>query len=147
MVGGVFLQWILGYSMTTAVMVGYISLFAIAVQTGIIMVIFIREALADKAADESYIDAVIRGSTLRLRPKLMTVAAVVFSLVPIALSTRSGMDILKPIAAPSIGGMVTSTLHVLFMTPCLFVIVEDIRHSARFKRIAEKFRGLTGRSD
>jgi Cu(I)/Ag(I) efflux system membrane protein CusA/SilA len=64
----------------------------------------------------------------------MTVAAVVFSLVPIALSTRSGMDIMKPIAAPSIGGMVTSTLHVLFMTPCLFVIVEDIRQ--KFKKRA-----------
>lgn len=132
MVGGVFLQWALGYSMTTAVMVGYISLFAIAVQTGIIMVVFIRDALATKAEDESFIDAVIRGSTWRLRPKLMTVAAVIFSLIPIALSTRSGMDILKPIAAPSIGGMLTSTLHVLFMTPCLFVIVEDIRH--KFKK-------------
>jgi copper/silver efflux system protein len=139
MVGGVFLQWILGYSMTTAVMVGYISLFAIAVQTGIIMVIFIREALEHKTAEESYIDAVIRGSTLRLRPKLMTVAAVVFSLVPIAISTRSGMDILKPIAAPSIGGMVTSMLHVLFMTPCLFVIGEDLRRSAYVQRMRKRF--------
>jgi Cu(I)/Ag(I) efflux system membrane protein CusA/SilA len=146
MVGGVFLQWILGYSMTTAVMVGYISLFAIAVQTGIIMVVFIRDALAHKPEGDSYIDAVIHGSTQRLRPKLMTVAAVIFSLVPIALSTRSGMDILKPIAAPSIGGMVTSTLHVLFMTPCLFVIVEDVRHSERFKRIANFLGGLTRRS-
>src|SRR4029079_5550439 len=137
MVGGVFLQWILGYSMTTAVMVGYISLFAIAVQTGIIMAIFIREALEHKAPDESYIDAVIRGSTLRLRPKLMTVAAVVFSLVPIAISTRSGMDIMKPIAAPSIGGMLTSTLHVLFMTPCLFVIGEDLRRSGWGQRIGK----------
>jgi Cu(I)/Ag(I) efflux system membrane protein CusA/SilA len=140
MVGGVFLQWILGYPMTTAVMVGYISLFAIAVQTGIIMVIFIREALEHKSADESYIDAVIRGSTLRLRPKLMTVAAVVFSLVPIAISTRSGMDIMKPIAAPSIGGMLTSTLHVLFMTPCLFVIIEDLRRSGLGQRIWRKKR-------
>ncbi|HEX4999749.1 MAG TPA: efflux RND transporter permease subunit [Terriglobia bacterium] len=137
MVGGVFLQWALGYSMTTAVIVGYISLFAIAVQTGIIMVIFIREALAERQPEESYIDAVIRGSTLRLRPKLMTVAAVIFSLAPIAFSTRPGMDIMKPIAAPSIGGMITSTLHVLFMTPCLFVIVEDIRRSERFQRLVK----------
>jgi copper/silver efflux system protein len=129
MVGGVFFQWILGYRMSTAVIVGYISLFAIAVQTGIIMVIFIREALANRAESESYVDAVIRGSTSRLRPKLMTVAAVVLSLLPIAFSTRPGMDILKPIAAPSIGGMVTSTIHVLFMTPCLFVIVHDIGKS------------------
>jgi Cu(I)/Ag(I) efflux system membrane protein CusA/SilA len=127
MVGGVFLQWILGYSMTTAVMVGYISLFAVAVQTGIIMVIFIRAALDRRTGEQSYIDAVIEGSATRLRPKLMTVAAIVLSLIPIMLSNGPGMEIMKPIAAPSIGGMVTSTLHVLFMTPCLFVIGEDVR--------------------
>ncbi|MEO8256250.1 MAG: CusA/CzcA family heavy metal efflux RND transporter [Acidobacteriota bacterium] len=127
MVGGVFLQWFLGYSMTTAVMVGYISLFAVAVQTGIIMVIFIRAALDRRADGQTYIDAVIEGSATRLRPKLMTVAAIVLSLIPIMLSNGPGMEIMKPIAAPSIGGMVTSTLHVLFMTPCLFVIGEDVR--------------------
>jgi copper/silver efflux system protein len=127
MVGGVFLQWILGYSMTTAVMVGYISLFAVAVQTGIIMVIFIRSALDKRTEHQSYVEAVIDGSASRLRPKLMTVAAIVLSLIPIMLSNGPGMEIMKPIAAPSIGGMVTSTLHVLFMTPCLFVIGDDIR--------------------
>jgi copper/silver efflux system protein len=134
MCGGVFLQWILGYPMTTAVIVGYISLFAIAVQTGIIMVIFIRDALARRTAGESYIEAVIDGSAARLRPKLMTVAAVILSLLPIAFSTRPGMDIMKPIAAPSIGGMVSSTIHVLFMTPCLFAIVEDLRQRRQRKR-------------
>src|SRR4029077_11976678 len=77
MVGGVFLQWMLGYPMTTAVLVGYISLFAVAVQTGIIMVIFIRGALDERKEGQSYVDAVIEGSTTRLRPKLMTVAAIV----------------------------------------------------------------------
>jgi Cu(I)/Ag(I) efflux system membrane protein CusA/SilA len=127
MVGGVFLQWLLGYPMTTAVLVGYISLFAVAVQTGIIMVIFIRGALDQRAAGQSYVDAVIEGSATRLRPKLMTVAAIVLSLLPVMLATGAGMEIMKPIAAPSIGGMVTSSLHVLFMTPCLFVIGEDVR--------------------
>jgi len=127
MVGGVFLQWMLGYAMTTAVIVGYISLFAVAVQTGIIMVIFIRAALDHRREGQSYIDAVIEGSAARLRPKLMTVAAIVLSLFPVMFSSGAGMEIMKPIAAPSIGGMVTSTLHVLFMTPCLFVIGEDIR--------------------
>jgi Cu(I)/Ag(I) efflux system membrane protein CusA/SilA len=125
--GGVFLQWALGYSMTTAVIVGYISVFAVAVQTGIIMVIFIREALDHKPKEQSLIDAVIDGSTMRLRPKLMTVATIVLSLSLIPLSSGPGMEIMKPIAAPSIGGMVSSTLHVLFMTPCLFVIGEDVR--------------------
>jgi Cu(I)/Ag(I) efflux system membrane protein CusA/SilA len=127
MVGGVFLQWMLGYPMTTAVIVGYISLFAVAVQTGIIMVIFIRAALDRRRDDQSYVDAVIDGSAARLRPKLMTVAAIVLSLLPVMFSSGAGMEIMKPIAAPSIGGMITSSLHVLFMTPCLFVIGEDIR--------------------
>jgi Cu(I)/Ag(I) efflux system membrane protein CusA/SilA len=127
MIGGVFLQWMLGYPMTTAVIVGYISLFAVAVQTGIIMVMFIRSALDRRKPGQSYVDAVIDGSAARLRPKLMTVAAIVLSLLPVMVSTGAGMEILKPIAAPSIGGMVSSSLHVLFMTPCLFVIGEDIR--------------------
>jgi len=127
MVGGVFLQWVLGYAMTTAVIVGYISLFAVAVQTGIIMVIFIRGALDHRKEGQSYIDAVVDGSATRLRPKLMTVAAIVLSLLPVMFATGAGMEIMKPIAAPSVGGMVTSSLHVLFMTPCLFVIGEDIR--------------------
>jgi Cu(I)/Ag(I) efflux system membrane protein CusA/SilA len=127
MAGGVFLQWALGYAMTTAVIIGYISVFAVAVQTGIIMVIFIREALASKPEGQSFLDAVVQGSTARLRPKLMTVATIILSLSLIPLSSGPGMEIMKPIAAPSIGGMVTSTLHVLFMTPCLFVIAEDLR--------------------
>src|SRR6059036_2646124 len=138
MVGGVFLQWALGYPMTTAVIVGYISLFAVAVQTGIIMVIFIRNALDHRKPGQSYIDAVIDGSATRLRPKLMTVAAIVLSLLPVMFSTGAGMEIMKPIAAPSIGGMVTSSLHVLFMTPCLFVIGEDLRLA--WQRRAEKRR-------
>jgi Cu(I)/Ag(I) efflux system membrane protein CusA/SilA len=138
MVGGVFLQWLLGYPMTTAVMVGYISLFAVAVQTGIIMVIFIRQALDHRKEGQSYIDAVIDGSATRLRPKLMTVAAIVLSLIPVMVSNGAGMEIMKPIAAPSIGGMVTSSLHVLFMTPCLFVIAEDVRLA--WERRAEKRR-------
>ena len=127
MVGGVFLQWALGYPMTTAVIIGYISLFAVAVQTGVLMVAFIREALDRKTATQSFEDAVIEGSVNRLRPKLMTVATIVLSLSLIPFSSGPGMEIMKPIAAPSIGGMVSSTLHVLFMTPCLFVIIEDVR--------------------
>lgn len=135
MVGGVFLQWMLGYSMTTAVIVGYISLFAVAVQTGIIMIIFIHEALARKPEEQSFIDAVVDGSASRLRPKLMTVGAIVFSLLPVLFSTGTGMEILKPIAAPSVGGMISSSLHVLFMTPCLVVIGEDLRRSGFFTRL------------
>jgi hypothetical protein len=127
LVGGVFLQAALGYSMTTAVIIGYVSLFAVAIQTGIIMIEFIREALANRTPDQSYMDAVVQGSVARLRPKLMTVATTVFGLLPIMFSAGTGMDITQPIATPTFGGMISSTIYVLFLIPCLFAIGEDIR--------------------
>jgi Cu(I)/Ag(I) efflux system membrane protein CusA/SilA len=127
LVGGVFLQAALGYSMTTAVIIGYVSLFAVAIQTGIIMIEFIREALANRTPDQSYMDAVVQGSVARLRPKLMTVATTVLGLLPIMFSSGSGMDITQPIATPTFGGMISSTIYVLFLIPCLFAIGEDIR--------------------
>jgi Cu(I)/Ag(I) efflux system membrane protein CusA/SilA len=134
LVGGVFLQRALGYPMTTAVIIGYIALFAVAIQTGIIMIIFIRRALARRAAGESYMDAVLDGSVLRLRPKLMTVGVTVLSLLPIMFSTGLGMEIMKPIATPTIGGMLTSTLYVLFLIPCLFAIGQDIQAMRQRRR-------------
>ena len=127
LVGGIFLQWALGFSMTTAVIIGYVSLFAVAIQTGIIMIEFIREALAHRTPGQTYMDAVVEGSVARLRPKLMTVATTVLGLLPIMFATGSGMDITKPIATPTFGGMITSTIYVLFLIPCLFAIGEDVR--------------------
>ena len=127
LVGGVLLQWYQGYSMTTAVIIGYVSLFAVAIQTGIIMIEFIRDALAHRTETQTYMEAVVEGSAARLRPKLMTVATTVLGLLPIMLATGSGMDITKPIATPTFGGMFTSTIYVLFLIPCLFAIGEDIR--------------------
>ena len=72
-------------------------------------------------------DAVIEGSVARLRPKLMTVATTVFGLLPIMFSSGSGMDITQPIATPTLGGMISSTLYVLFLIPCLFAIGHDLR--------------------
>ena len=126
LVGGVFLQWTQGYAVTTAVIIGYIAVLAVAVQTGIIMIEFIRDALARRTTDQPYIDAVIEGSVARLRPKLMTVATTVLGLIPIMLASGSGFDITQPIAAPSIGGMVTSTIYVLFLIPCLMAIGHDL---------------------
>lgn len=127
LVGGILLQWILGYPLTTAVVIGYIALFAVAIQTGIIMILFIRHALADRSADTPYMDAVLRGSVARLRPKLMTVSATVLSLLPVMLSHGTGIEIMKPIATPTIGGMISSTIYVLFLIPCLFAIAQDFR--------------------
>ena len=121
------LQWALGFSMTTAVIIGYVSLFAVAIQTGIIMIEFIREALARRNGRQSYMEAVVEGSVARLRPKLMTVATTVLGLLPIMFSSGSGMDITQPIATPTFGGMISSTIYVLFLIPCLFAIGEDLQ--------------------
>ena len=131
LVGGLLLQWMQGYAMTTAVIIGYISLLAVAVQTGIIMVEFIRQALANRTDGQSYADAVVEGSVARLRPKLMTVATTVLGLMPIMLATGSGMDIIKPIATPTFGGMISSTVYVLFLIPCLFMVGDDFRRWVR----------------
>ena len=130
MTGGVILQWLLGYNFSVAVWVGYIALYGVAVQTGVVMVVYLHEALdrqlrhggAITAAD--VLKATVEGSVLRLRPKLMTVTVVMASLVPIMWSTGVGSDVMKPIAAPIIGGMITSTIHVLVITPVIFYIMK-----------------------
>jgi copper/silver efflux system protein len=130
MTGGVILQWLLGYNFSVAVWVGYIALYGVAVQTGVVMVVYLHEALDRRLRQGGPIteadirQATIQGSVLRLRPKLMTVSVVMASLVPILWSTGVGSDIMKPIAAPIIGGMVTSTIHVLVITPVIFFIMK-----------------------
>jgi Cu(I)/Ag(I) efflux system membrane protein CusA/SilA len=136
LVGGVLLQWLQGYPLTTAVIIGYIAVLAIAVQTGIIMIEFIRDAVRQQTAGQGYVDAVIQGSVARLRPKLMTVATTVLGLLPIMLASGSGLDVTQPIAAPSVGGMITSTIYVLFLIPCLFAIGHDVRLRLESRRVA-----------
>ena len=130
MTGGLLLQWYLGYNFSVAVWVGYIALFGIAVETGVVMVVYLHEALDRMLATGSVLQrgdieqAAIEGAVLRLRPKLMTVAAVLASLVPILWETGVGSDVMKPIAAPIVGGMITSTIHVLILVPVFFVMMK-----------------------
>ena len=130
MTGGVILQWLLGYNFSVAVWIGYIALYGVAVQTGVVMVVYLHEALDHRIAsgetltERDVLEATIRGSVLRLRPKLMTVSVVMASLVPILWSSGVGADVMKPIAAPIIGGMVTSTIHVLIVTPVIFYLMK-----------------------
>ena len=115
---------------SVAVWVGYIALYGVAVQTGVVMVLYLHEALDRRLqqggalTEQDVWDATIAGSVLRLRPKLMTVSVVMVGLVPILWSTGVGSDIMKPIAAPIVGGMVTSTIHVLVITPVIFYIMK-----------------------
>ena len=131
MSGGLLLQWLLKYNFSVAAAVGYIALFGIAVETGVVMVVYLHEALEHKLQDGKPLtnadveDAAIEGAVQRLRPKLMTVCAVLASLIPILWESGIGSDVMKPIAAPIVGGMVTSTIHVLILVPVFFVMMKE----------------------
>jgi Cu(I)/Ag(I) efflux system membrane protein CusA/SilA len=134
--GGIYLLWALGYNFSVAVWVGFIALFGTAVQTGVVMVIYLNEAVERKRAELGYLtkkdllDAVVEGALLRLRPKVMTVSTVVAGLLPIMWSTSTGSEVMKPLATPVLGGMVSSLLHVLIVTPVIFYTI----HWQRMKK-------------
>jgi Cu(I)/Ag(I) efflux system membrane protein CusA/SilA len=130
--GGVFLQYLLGYNFSVAVWVGYIALFGTAIQTGVVMVVYLEEALkkrmearGNEFTREDLVQAVKDGARLRLRPKVMTVATIVASLLPIMWSTRTGAEVMKPLAAPVIGGMLSSLIHILIVTPVIFLWLRE----------------------
>ncbi|MDD2367390.1 MAG: CusA/CzcA family heavy metal efflux RND transporter [Desulfuromonadaceae bacterium] len=129
LIGGVYLVSILGYNLSVAVWVGFIALYGIAVETGVVMVIYLHEALDKKLINgpctkKDIYEATFEGAVLRLRPKLMTVAVALIGLLPILWSDGAGADVMKPIAAPMIGGMISSAVHVLIMTPVIFVMMK-----------------------
>src|ERR1051326_1911612 len=129
--GGVFLLKLLGYNFSVAVWVGFNGLFGTAVQTGVVMVIYLEDACRRKVPSagpltiEGLREAVMEGALLRLRPKVMTVATVVAGLLPIMWSTRTGAEVMKPLATPVLGGMVSSLLHVLIVTPVIFTTIRE----------------------
>ena len=129
--GGLILQLILHYNFSVAVWVGYIALFGIAVETGVVMVVYLHEALdkrlssGEPLGDNDIYQATMDGAVLRLRPKLMTVCAVLASLIPILWETGAGSDVMKPIATPIVGGMVTSSIAVLILLPVLFMTLKE----------------------
>jgi Cu(I)/Ag(I) efflux system membrane protein CusA/SilA len=125
--GGLYLLYALGYNMSVAVWVGFIALFGTAVQTAVVMVIYLedavvrkRQALGGRLTRTALLEAVTEGALLRLRPKVMTVSTVVASLLPIMWSHSTGAEVMKPLATPVLGGMVSSLLHVLLVTPVIF---------------------------
>jgi len=129
--GGIFLLKLLGYNFSVAVWVGFIALFGTAVQTGVVMVIYLEEAVARKKAAMGTLtvrglhEAVMEGALLRLRPKVMTVSTVIAGLLPLLWSTRTGAEVMKPLATPVLGGMVSSLLHVLIVTPVIFTCLRE----------------------
>lgn len=130
--GGVLMQWVLGFNFSVAVWVGYIALFGTAIQTGVVMVIYLNEAVERRRAlrgaafnREDLVAAVKEGARLRLRPKVMTVATTVAGLAPIFWSDRTGAEIMQPLAAPVVGGMISSLLHILVVTPVIFLWLHE----------------------
>jgi Cu(I)/Ag(I) efflux system membrane protein CusA/SilA len=130
--GGVLMQWLMGFNFSTAVWVGYIALFGTAIQTGIVMVIYLEEAVAKARAASpapllraELIDAIKAGARLRLRPKVMTVATTIAGLLPIFWSHRTGSEIMQPLAAPVVGGMLSSLVHILIVTPVIFAWLHE----------------------
>ncbi|HMU33598.1 MAG TPA: CusA/CzcA family heavy metal efflux RND transporter [Pyrinomonadaceae bacterium] len=124
--GGFYLLWMMQYNFSVAVWVGFIALFGAAVQTAIVMVVYLEEAVARKKEDlgkldkKSLLDAVMEGALLRLRPKVMTVTTILAGLLPIMWTTGAGGEVMRPLAIPVFGGMVSSLLHVLIVTPVVF---------------------------
>ncbi len=125
--GGIYLVYALDYNISVAVLVGFIALFGTAVQTAVVMVIYLeeavvrqRQALGGRLTRAALLEAVTEGALLRLRPKVMTVSTVVAGLLPIMWSHSTGAEVMKPLAAPVLGGMVSSLIHVLLVTPVIF---------------------------
>ena len=131
LVGGLLLQWLLGYNFSVAVAVGYIALFGIAVETAVVMIVYLHEAMDARLARGISLQhkdieaATIDGAVLRLRPVLMTVFAVLASLGPLLWESGISSDVMKPIAAPIVGGMVTSTIAVMILVPILFAMLKE----------------------
>lgn len=127
LLGGLLLQKALGYNFSVAVWVGYIALAGVAVETGVVMLVYLNEALDRYLArgtvtESEIVAATVEGAVYRLRPKLMTVAVDFFGLMPIMWSQGAGSDVMRPLAAPMIGGLFTSTILVLIVIPVLFCL-------------------------
>ncbi|MGD9564470.1 MAG: efflux RND transporter permease subunit [Pyrinomonadaceae bacterium] len=137
--GGFYLIWLLQYNFSVAVWVGFIALFGAAVQTTIVMVVYLEEALKRKQEElgildrETLLEAVTEGALLRLRPKVMTVTTIIAGLLPIMWSTGAGSEVMRPLAAPVFGGMLSSLVHVLIVTPVIFYWIRlwELKREAR----------------
>jgi len=135
LIGGAYMVYFFGVHLSVAVAVGFIALFGIAVETGIVMVIYLNDAMQQLVAlkgnsketitREDLRVYVMNGAVKRLRPKLMTVCVALFGLVPVLWSTGTGSDVMLPIVLPMIGGVLTSSTHILLVTPLIFLMVKE----------------------
>ncbi len=135
LIGGAYMVYFYGVNLSVAVAVGFIALFGIAVETGVVMVIYLNDAMqqlvklrgnsSETITREELKEFVIAGAAKRLRPKLMTVCVALFGLVPVLWSTGVGSDVMLPIVLPMIGGVLTSSTHILLVTPLIFLMTKE----------------------
>jgi Cu(I)/Ag(I) efflux system membrane protein CusA/SilA len=135
LIGGAYIIYFWGVSLSVGVAVGFIALFGIAVETGIVMVIYLNDAMnqliklkgnsAETISKEDLREYVVRGAAKRLRPKLMTVCVSLFGLIPVLWATGVGTDVMQPIVLPMIGGVLTSSTHILLVTPLIFLMSKE----------------------
>jgi Cu(I)/Ag(I) efflux system membrane protein CusA/SilA len=146
LVGGVWLMWWLGFNMSVAVAVGFIALAGVAAETGVVMLIYLDQAMADVKARRAgegrsftkpdLHEAIMLGAVERVRPKMMTVVAIMAGLVPILWSTGAGSEVMQRIAVPMIGGMISSTILTLVVIPAIYGIIKGWRLPAKAGRTA-----------
>lgn len=135
LIGGAYIIYFWGVHLSVAVAVGFIALFGIAVETGVVMVIYLNDAMRqlvelrgnsrETISMNELKEYVIAGAAKRLRPKLMTVSVALFGLVPVLWATGVGSDVMKPIVLPMIGGVLTSSTHILLVTPLIFLMTKE----------------------
>lgn len=135
LIGGAYMVYFWGANLSVAVAVGFIALFGIAVETGVVMVIYLNDAMRqlvklrgnsrDTITSEDLREYVIAGAARRLRPKIMTVSVALFGLVPVLWASGVGSDVMQPIVLPMIGGVLTSSTHILLVTPLIFLMTKE----------------------
>ncbi|WP_136667952.1 efflux RND transporter permease subunit [Flavobacterium sp. H122] len=133
LIGGVYSMYFYDVNFSVAVAVGFIALFGVAVETGVLMIVYMNEAIRDKVeakktavlSQEEIQNAVFSGAVMRVRPKLMTVMADMIGLLPILMATGIGSDVMKPITIPFVFGLITSTLFVLIVLPVVYQMVKE----------------------
>jgi Cu(I)/Ag(I) efflux system membrane protein CusA/SilA len=136
-VGGVWLLFALDYNLSVAVAVGFIALVGVAAETGVVMLIYLNKALEERRARrrqegtaltaDDLREAVIEGAVLRVRPKIMTVVAIIAGLLPIMWGTGTGSEVMRRIAAPMVGGMVSATVLTLIVIPAIYALLAEAR--------------------
>ncbi|MCW5910831.1 MAG: efflux RND transporter permease subunit [Cyclobacteriaceae bacterium] len=135
LIGGAYMVYFYGVNMSVAVAVGFIALFGIAVETGVVMVIYLNDAMRqliqlrgnsrETISFQELKEYVVHGAAKRLRPKIMTVCVALFGLIPVLWSTGVGSDVMQPIVLPMIGGVLTSATHILLVTPLIFLMTKE----------------------